>query len=212
MTPSVSQLRRRSAPVPCSLLSRRGGTSPMLERVERDACGIGFVADAAGRASRTVVAAALGGLACVKHRGALAADARSSDGSGLLVPIPPAIFGEGNGLAMLFVRGDDPRTAVEAAAEEEGMCVVEWRTPPTDETVLGELARASRPTLVQAVFAPEPGRRPDERAAFRMRRRIAATTSGTYVASCSYRTVVYKGLVTADALSAFYLDLADERF
>ncbi|MDQ6727599.1 MAG: hypothetical protein M3066_15730, partial [Actinomycetota bacterium] len=70
---------------------------------ELDACGIGFVANASGRATRDVVAAALGGLACVKHRGAVAADARSSDGSGLLVPIPAAIFGERNGLAMLFV-------------------------------------------------------------------------------------------------------------
>ena len=85
--------------------------------VERDACGIGFVADAQGRPSRAVVEAALKGLACVTHRGALAADAKTADGSGLLVPVPPAIFGEGHGVAVLFVRGDDPRPAVEA---EEG--------------------------------------------------------------------------------------------
>src|ERR687894_2800108 len=84
---------------------------------ELDACGIGFVADAQGRSSREIVAAALRGLACVKHRGAVAADARTADGSGLLVPIPPALFGEGNAVAVLFVRGDDPRPAVEAAAE-----------------------------------------------------------------------------------------------
>src|SRR5437588_10192751 len=45
-----------------------------------------------------------------------------------------------------------------------------------------------------------------------MRRRVSATTAGTYVASCSFRTVVYKGLVVADALSDFFLDLADDRF
>ncbi|HKY65170.1 MAG TPA: hypothetical protein VJM49_02325, partial [Acidimicrobiales bacterium] len=76
---------------------------------ELDACGIGFVADAEGRPSRGIVAAALRGLACVKHRGAVAADARTADGSGLLVPIPPALFGEGACVAVLFVRGDDPR-------------------------------------------------------------------------------------------------------
>src|ERR671933_138312 len=106
---------------------------------ELDACGIGFVADAKGRSSRFIVQAALQGLACVKHRGALAADARSSDGSGLLVPIPPAIFGEGKGVAMLFVRGDDPRTAVEKAAAEEGVSVVDWRAPATDDDELGDL-------------------------------------------------------------------------
>ncbi|HVF14826.1 MAG TPA: glutamate synthase subunit alpha, partial [Acidimicrobiales bacterium] len=186
---------------------------------ERDACGIGFVADANGRSSRAIVAAALEGLACVKHRGALAADARSGDGSGLLVPVPPDIFGrddEGtpNGLAMLFVRGDDPTEAVEAAAGAEGIRVVEWRTVPTDDGELGELALSTRPKIVQAVLAAGRGNgsSANEKAAFRLRRRIDATTTGTYVTSCSFRTVCYKGLVTADALGAFYLDLADERF
>ena len=55
---------------------------------EFDACGIGFVADAQGRASRAIVAAALHGLACVKHRGAAAADGLTSDGCGVLTPIP----------------------------------------------------------------------------------------------------------------------------
>src|SRR3954452_24035201 len=102
-------------------------------RPELDACGIGFVADAQGRTSRAIVEAALGGLACVKHRGAVAADAKTADGSGVLVPIPPAIFGDDHGLAMLFVRGDDPRAHVEQAAKAEGIEVVEWRTPPTDD-------------------------------------------------------------------------------
>ena len=91
-------------------------------RPERDACGIGFVADAEGRSSRAIVEAALSGLACVTHRGALAADARTADGSGLLLPIPRSIFGTGpgdspHGVAALFVRGDDPRTALEEAAQ-----------------------------------------------------------------------------------------------
>ncbi|HEX2272348.1 MAG TPA: glutamate synthase large subunit, partial [Acidimicrobiales bacterium] len=185
---------------------------------ELDACGIGFVADARGRASRDIVAAALTGLACVKHRGALAADARSSDGSGLLVPIPPAIFGRAgdettHGVAMLMVRGDDPRAALEEAAAAEGISVVDWRTPPTDDGVLGELALATRPTFLQAVLAPPPdvGESAAERAAFRLRRRLRGF-DGTYLASCSFRTVLYKGLVVADALADFFLDLADERF
>src|SRR4051812_41031681 len=104
---------------------------PMRTPRELDACGIGFVADAAGRPSRSIVAAALEGLACVKHRGAVAADARSADGAGLLLPIPAAIFGESNGVVSVFVRGDDPRPAVEAAAALEGLEVVGWREPET---------------------------------------------------------------------------------
>ncbi|HET9443605.1 MAG TPA: hypothetical protein VFO65_09790, partial [Acidimicrobiales bacterium] len=75
-------------------------------RPDRDACGIGFVADAAGRSTRAIVTAALRGLACVKHRGAVAADSKTGDGSGVLVPIPHAIFGPDRGVVMLFVRGD----------------------------------------------------------------------------------------------------------
>jgi len=189
-----------------------------MPRTELDACGIGFVADASGRPSRHVVAAALRGLACVKHRGALAADARSSDGSGLLAPIPPEIFGRTDpdsphGVAMLMVRGDDPRPALEEAATAEGIGVVEWRTPPTDDGILGELAQSTKPVFLQAVLArpADVGEAGAERAAFRLRRRLF-DLPGTYVASCSFRTVVYKGLIVADALSDYFVDLADERF
>src|SRR5687767_9945226 len=174
---------------------------------ERDACGIGFVADAQGRSSRAIVEAALEGLACMTHRGAVAADAKSADGSGLLLPIPASIFGEGRGVASLYVRGDDPRHAVEKAAAEEGISVVEWRTPPTNDSELGQQALDSRPVFVQAVLESNSPNH-HERAAFRLRRRIEATTTGTYVASCSFRTVVYKGLVAANALGKFWLDLA----
>src|SRR5215208_1669943 len=115
---------------------------------EFDACGIGFVANEHGESSRAIVAAALDGLANVKHRGAVAADALTSDGCGLLLPLSPALFGEGNGVATLFIRGDDPRPAVEAALAEEGLTLVEWRTPPTDDSHLGEMARRTRPETV----------------------------------------------------------------
>ncbi len=186
-------------------------------RLERDACGIGFVADAQGRASRSILTAAVNGLACVKHRGAVAADSKTGDGSGLLVPIPPDIFGQGRGVAMLFMRGDLEltRKAVEVAAGEEGISIVEWRVPPTDDSILGRQALDSRPVIVQALLERSEGAgngAAAERAAYRLRRRLATATQDCYVASCSFRTVVYKGLVAADALSRFYLDLADERF
>jgi glutamate synthase domain-containing protein 2/glutamate synthase domain-containing protein 1/glutamate synthase domain-containing protein 3 len=180
---------------------------------EIDACGIGFVADANGRSSRAIVTAALNGLACVKHRGAVAADARTADGSGLLLPIPPAMFGERTGVAVLFVRGDDPRAAVEAAAEAEGLVVCGWREPPTDPSALGELARETAPRFLHVLFqTADASERDDERRALRFRRRIERATTGTYVASCSFSTMVYKGLSPADAVSDFFVDLADERF
>ena len=52
---------------------------------ERDSCGIGFVADVRGRASRGILDAALEGLRRMQHRGAVAADRRTVDGAGILV-------------------------------------------------------------------------------------------------------------------------------
>ena len=200
---------------------------------ELDACGIGFVADAHGRPSRSIVAAALAGLANVKHRGAVAADARTSDGTGLLTTIPEAIYGEGTGVVVLFARDADPTAEIAAAAQAEGLDVVGWRTPPTDDSTLGDLALATRPRILQALIRPtaetdaaaaalaaaavtnqpfDPQAEDLERRAYRMRRRFEATARDTYVVSCSFRTIVHKGLVAADALDAFYLDLADERF
>jgi len=188
---------------------------------ELDACGIGFVADAHGRSSHGVVAAGLGGLAGVRHRGAVASDERTSDGCGVLTPIPAALFGEGVGVAMLFVRGDgvgdELRRAVAAAAAAEHLAVVDWRTPPTDHDVLGELAEWSRPSIVEVLFRDGRHGTDDddgdcERAAYRLRRRIQATAPDVYVVSCSFRTIVHKGLVAADHLGDFFLDLRDERF
>ncbi len=184
---------------------------------ELDACGIGFVADAQGRSSRLIVTAALAGLASVIHRGALAADARSADGSGVLTPIPPQIYGD-HGVAQLFVRGEvaGVQAAVTAAAAAEGITVAGWREPPVDDSALGEQALASKPVLLQALLTGpagcEPGGADAERAALRMRRRLDQADAAAYVSSCSFRTIVYKGLVAANRLGDFWLDLGDDRF
>ncbi len=179
---------------------------------EFDACGIGFVADAQGRPSRDIVAAALHGLACVKHRGAAAADGLTSDGCGVLTPIPPALFGEGNGVIALFVRGADATTLVEDACAAEGVQVIDWRKPETDDSVLGHMAVVTQPEILQAVIAP-PVDSPysDEVTAYRIRRHLAGV-DGLYVVSCSYRTIVYKSLAAADHLADFYRDLADPAY
>ncbi|MBO0730492.1 MAG: glutamate synthase large subunit, partial [Acidimicrobiaceae bacterium] len=186
----------------------------MQDSCDRDACGIGFVADAHGRPSRALVDTALAGLAGVDHRGARAADGRSADGSGMLLPIPAGLFGAGCGVAQLLWRGPDPRPAVERAAAAEHVHVAGWREPPTDDTWLGEHARRTKPRMLQAVLAPfDGGAGAAERAAFRLRRRLEADPDArdVYVASCSWRTVVYKALVSAVDLGHFYPDLGDAR-
>ena len=181
------------------------------QRTERDACGIGFVADAQGRASRQILDAALEGLANVRHRGAVAADRSTGDGAGLLLPIPAALVpGPWCGLAHVFLRDESARAPIERACEEEGIEVAGWRTVPVDPEALGETARASLPSIEQLVLLRPFGLPSDEAElrAYRARRR-AARIPGAYVASLSFRTVTYKALCAADQLGAFYPDLRE---
>ncbi|HEY8200965.1 MAG TPA: hypothetical protein VII47_06405, partial [Actinomycetota bacterium] len=68
-------------------------TTPRYDlRAERDACGIGFVADVRGRPSRDMIETAIHSLCRVRHRGALASDAKTGDGAGLLLPLPGSFF------------------------------------------------------------------------------------------------------------------------
>ncbi|MFP4636791.1 MAG: hypothetical protein ACLFRD_13095, partial [Nitriliruptoraceae bacterium] len=139
---------------------------------ERDACGIGFVAHTDGRPRRSVVKMALDGLAGVKHRGAIAADAKTGDGAGLLSQIPRELVADwaaelgaedvdpaALGVAFLFLTpGDRPedeaarttsQQALVAACEQEGVHLLGFREVPTDPDAIGELARAAQPALVQ---------------------------------------------------------------
>src|SRR5204863_10100682 len=60
--------------------------------LEKDSCGVGFIADIKGRASHQIVADALSVLCNLEHRGAVGADPRAGDGAGILVQIPHASF------------------------------------------------------------------------------------------------------------------------
>jgi glutamate synthase domain-containing protein 2/glutamate synthase domain-containing protein 1/glutamate synthase domain-containing protein 3 len=179
---------------------------------------------------------ALHGLECLRHRGAVAADARTGDGAGLLLPLHREFFALPDdpagllGLAMAFlpaeaVQAKIARVAVERALAAEGLELLRWRTVPVGPEALGDQARQSMPLIEQAVFtAPEPrGGGPSsaaaeeaaERRCFRAGRRATrdahAGGAGLYLASCSLRTVTYKALCAADQLAAYYADLADQR-
>ena len=180
-------------------------------RRERDACGIGFLADASGRASRTIVDGLLEGLARLRHRGAVAADRNTGDGAGLVLPLPRVLLPAAwCGLAMVFVRNESARAALEEACVAEGLGLGGWREVPTVPEALGERARMTMPRIEQLVLLQPYGASLDETEAraYRARRRVDQT-AGLYVASLSFRTVTYKALCAADQLAAFYTDLRD---
>ena len=60
--------------------------------LEKDSCGVGFIANIKGKKSHQIVADALSILCNLEHRGAVGADPRAGDGAGILVQIPHAFF------------------------------------------------------------------------------------------------------------------------
>jgi len=132
---------------------------PFGPTLERDACGIGFVADSSGRASREIVDALLEGLRNVRHRGATAADRKTGDGAGVLLPLSegrpwlfgPAVAGSAGdasslGVAMVFLRDEAARGAIEDACRAEGIEPLEWREVPVDTGALS--ASSAKPISV----------------------------------------------------------------
>ncbi len=206
-------------------------------RQERDACGVGFVAHIKGHKSHDIVSQGLKILENLTHRGAVGADPLAGDGAGILLQIPDAFFraqcaAQGielpavgsYGVGMLFLSRDPKnRAASEQILAEtiaaEGQQLLGWRDVPVNGTGLGESVKASEP-VVRQVFIARGENCADtdafERKLFVIRKIVQHVVRrlpgerGLYVASLSARTIVYKGMLLADQVGQYYLDLQDK--
>ena len=61
-------------------------------RNEKDACGLGFIANVRGVKSNEIIRDGLRILANLDHRGAVGADPLIGDGAGCLIQLPDALF------------------------------------------------------------------------------------------------------------------------
>ncbi|HWN99575.1 MAG TPA: glutamate synthase large subunit [Blastocatellia bacterium] len=203
-------------------------------RDERDACGVGFVAHMSGKQSRGVLETALEGLNNLEHRGAVGADGLTGDGAGLLTQLPARFFSrevERFGCAplapsdlavgMFFLPRDGSaaascRAKTEQTISRQGLVAICWRPVPVCENALGPKARASAPVIEQLLIGRGHVEEGELEARLRLvRREIEGDTlriEGFYIASLSSRTIVYKGMLVASKLEAFYRDLSDPLF
>jgi glutamate synthase (NADPH/NADH) large chain len=208
---------------------------------EHDACGVGVVAAMDGKSSRKIVEAAIEGLKCLWHRGAVDADGKTGDGAGIHLQIPEEFFRrhieslgknlEGKRLAvgMIFLpkknlaAQETCRSIVETEILKFGYKLYGWRQVPVVSEVIGEIANESRPEIEQIIIAGDVGKRNPltgakfERDLYIIRKRIekAVRTKAIadfYICSLSCRSLIYKGLFRAEQLTAFYPDLLDELF
>src|SRR6476659_3022610 len=209
--------------------------------LEKDSCGVGFIADIKGRSSHKLIEDALAILCNLEHRGAVGADPRAGDGAGILVQIPHKFFAkeaERLGFALpkpheyavgaLFMpRDPDWRQVIRdiwaQKIKREGMTLLGWREVPTDNSTLGESVKPTEPVHLQVFIGR--GKKITtadefERRLYILRKSISNAIytrkerrlSGYYPVSISCRTIVYKGMFLADQLGTYYPDLRDKNF
>ncbi|MPV37617.1 glutamate synthase large subunit [Georgenia subflava] len=207
--------------------SREGLYDPLNEH---DACGVAFVATLRGTPGRDIVDAGLAALHNLDHRGAVGAEENTGDGAGLLTQVPDAFLravtdfplppAGSYAVGLVFLPGPDADPAerdsavarIEALAAEEHLDVLGWRDVPVDASMIGPSALASMPTFRQLFVAGDGVAGLDlDRMTYRLRRRAERET-GTYLASLSARTLVYKGMLTTTQLEPFFPDLSHPRF
>lgn len=213
-------------------------TEEIFAQRERAACGIGFITRLSARPTNALLRDALATLDRLAHRGAVAADARTGDGAGILTQLPYSLFEReieraglhaptrGNlAVGMFFLPRADPaarrqaKGIIQAALAHHHLELVTWRPVPVNLDALGDHARDTCPHIEQALV----GRPADlaagdafERALYlarkEMERQARQARLSLYVASFSSRTVVYKGLFVSPQLPRFYSDLRDPAF
>ncbi|EDZ59853.1 glutamate synthase, large subunit [Candidatus Pelagibacter sp. HTCC7211] len=206
--------------------------------MEHDACGVGVIASTEGKKSRQIVEYGIEALKAVWHRGAVDADGKTGDGAGIHVEIPKDFFIEkievtGHDydnaeicVGMIFLPRNDYaahescKTIVESELTKNNFSIYGWRQVPVNPKVLGDKALQTMPEIIQVLFKSNDTNLVDkklERKIYETRKRIEnkafqLSLNNFYVCSISSKSIIYKGLYLAEAISDFYLDLKDERF
>ena len=201
---------------------------------EQDSCGFGLIAQIDDKPAHHLVQTAISSLACMTHRGAVAADGLSGDGCGLLFKKPDAFLravaaDAGISLAPLYAAGlvflsrdaaaaERARAAIRAELTAQGCEVAGFRALPIDTSVCGKYAMESLPHIEQ-VFVNAPASLDEghfERALYIARRRTEKALFPVdpvyFQPTLSSRVISYKGLVLPENLATFYTDLNDPRF
>lgn len=201
--------------------------------IERDACGVGFIANIKGVKSNKTLNQALESLSNLDHRGAVSADGKTGDGAGILTQIPYKFFvKEFEKLGYKIPQAEDfavgvfflPKGKEESIKKEiedivnQKFKFIGWREVPIKEDEIGEIARRTQPTIFQGFISKEGIKSENfERELFVLRKRLEKLTDNPdyrdfYIPSLSSKNIVYKGLVTAPKLKDFYFDLQDENY
>lgn len=202
---------------------------------EHDACGVGFIVQVKGNKSHEIVEQGLTILLNLDHRGACGCEPNTGDGAGILMQVPHKFLKKAAaaqnielpeageyGVGAIYSsrnqteRENGKRIFAEIAAAE-GCPVLGWRDVPTDNSSLGDTAKASEP-FMQQVFVSRPAGMDEaafERKLYVIRKRAHNAIRKTnvdpywYNSTLSCRTIVYKGMLMPVQVGDYYPELHD---
>jgi glutamate synthase (NADPH) large chain len=207
---------------------------------EHDACGIGFVANIKGNKAHQIISDALTVLENMEHRGACGCENNTGDGAGIMIQTPHEFFFDEclklgvhlpaygrYGVGMIFFPKEiklreECRDILNRTAEKLGLEILTYRKVPVNPDDIGLTALSVEPEIEQVFIAcPDHISNPDEfeRKLFVLRNYTAHTINNTvkkdaigfYMASLSYKTVVYKGQLTSGQVRNYFPDLSNKR-
>ncbi|MEO1937108.1 MAG: glutamate synthase large subunit, partial [Sulfurimonas sp.] len=199
-----------------------------LLRSFKDNCGFGLVANIKNKPSRKVLNDAITALERMMHRGAVAADGKTGDGSGLLLSMPEEFIRKiaaENGVelanqfavASVFTKDLKNLDAIEDICANNDLKVVLRRVVPVNTNALGAQALESLPNIIQLIIIPNSIMATERFDAllYLSRKEVEhklVDDRDFYIASMSSRVLSYKGLVMPTHIKDFYEDLQDESF
>ena len=197
---------------------------------EHDNCGIGAVVNMKGIKSRRTVDQALHIVENLEHRAGKDAEGKTGDGVGIMLQISHKYFSKiaekygwelgderDYGIGMFFLPQDElkknaAKKMFEIILDKEGLKLIGWRDVPVHPDIIGKRAADCMPHFSQCFI-----KRPKnvakgldfDRKLYIARRVFEQSDDTTYIASCSSRTIVYKGMFLVNELRGFFDDLHD---
>lgn len=189
-----------------------------------DNCGFGLLANIQNRPSHQILLDAIEALSRMMHRGAIAADGKTGDGSGLLCSMPTRFMrriAEEQGVSLpqqfavatLFLSDTDKQLEIfEQTCNRNDLSIIMTRQVPLDISALGEYAIKTLPDIVQCFVVPSAliATHRFDALVYLSRKEVEhqlADDPSFYVASFSRSMISYKGLVMPTYLEKLFPDL-----
>ncbi len=194
----------------------------------KDNCGFGLVAHLKNEPSHKNLEDAIESLSRMMHRGAVAADGISGDGSGLLLSLPDQFMRktaanadidlpEKYAVAMIFSTKDGEIDTFKKHCDNNNLKVVFTRDVPLDTSVLGKQALEILPNITQVFVVPGcvVSHERFDALLYLTRKECEHELKSNpdfYIPTFSSKVIAYKGLVMPTTIKSFYKDLQDEDF